>query len=225
MTSTASRLLKNTSWLYAKMGITMFISLYTTRLILNGLGASDFGIYNIVGGTIAMLGFFNAAMASASQRFMSYAEGEGHHEKKIVIFNVSILLHIIIALVIGGILILGGYLFFDSIFNIPNDRLFAAKVIYFCLVLSTIISIMTVPYEAVINAHENMKYYAIVGIFESISKLIVAYICVISSEDKLVVYGILMSMIPVSILFILRTSDNYKQVIVHRHQVNNKKIL
>ena len=75
--STSTRVAKNTGFLYAKMGITMFISLYTTRLILNSLGASDFGIFNIVGGAIAMLGFLNGAMASATQRFMSFAEGAG----------------------------------------------------------------------------------------------------------------------------------------------------
>ena len=80
--STANRVIKNTAWLYAKMAITMFVSLYTTRLILSALGASDFGIYNIVGGTIALLGFINSSMASASQRFMSYAEGEGNKEKQ-----------------------------------------------------------------------------------------------------------------------------------------------
>mgnify|MGYP006912636777 CR=1 FL=1 len=80
--STAARVAKNTGYLYAKMGITMFISLYTTRLILNSLGTSDFGIFNIVGGAIAMLGFLNAAMAGATQRFMSYTEGEGDKEKQ-----------------------------------------------------------------------------------------------------------------------------------------------
>ena len=75
MASTANRVIKNTSYLYIKMGITMFISLYITRLILNSLGASDFGIFNIVGGAISMLAFLNGSMAAATQRFMSYAEG------------------------------------------------------------------------------------------------------------------------------------------------------
>ena len=87
MSSTANRVIKNTGYLYAKMGITVFVSLYTTRLILNSLGASDFGIFNIVGGAIAMLGFLNAAMASATQRFMSYSEGEGDKEKQKSIFK------------------------------------------------------------------------------------------------------------------------------------------
>lgn len=81
------------------MGVTVFISLYTTRLILAALGASDFGIFNIVGGAIAMLGFLNSTLAKATQRFMSYAEGEGTFDNKIKIFNVSICLHLIIAII------------------------------------------------------------------------------------------------------------------------------
>lgn len=204
MGSVASRIIKNTGWLYAKMGITMFISLYTTRLILHGLGASDFGIYNIVGASISMLGFLNAAMSIATQRFMSFAEGADMQDKKIVIFNVSLFIHIIIALVIGCVLCICGSIWFDSIFNIPLERLFAAKVIYGCLIVSTILSILTVPYEAVLNAHENMKYYAKVGIIESLLRLAVAFFCVWTSQDKLVIYGILMSIIPFSMLVIMR---------------------
>lgn len=81
MSSTANRVIKNTGFLYAKMGITMFISLYTTRIILNSLGASDFGIFNIVGGVIFMLGFLNAALLSATQDFMSDSEGEVNNVK------------------------------------------------------------------------------------------------------------------------------------------------
>lgn len=111
MSSTANRIIKNTGYLYAKMGITMFISLYTTRLILNSLGASDFGIYNIVGGAIAMLGFLNSAMAGATQRFMSFTEGEGNKEKQKGIFNVSLVLHFCIAIIAGVALIIAGIFF------------------------------------------------------------------------------------------------------------------
>lgn len=138
MSSTANRVIKNTGYLYAKMGITMFVSLYTTRLILNSLGASDFGIFNIVGGAIAMLGFLNAAMASATQRFMSYSEGEGDKEKQKSIFNVSLILHLGISLVVGIALFIAGYFFFNGILNIPADRIFAAKVVYGSLILRVI---------------------------------------------------------------------------------------
>lgn len=111
MASTANRVIKNTSYLYIKMGITMFISLYITRLILNSLGASDFGIFNIVGGAISMLVFLNGSMAAATQRFMSYAEGENNESKKIVIFNSSIVLHLIIALFVGVLLEIGAFFY------------------------------------------------------------------------------------------------------------------
>jgi O-antigen/teichoic acid export membrane protein len=107
----SDRVIKNTGILYVKMCITMFISLYTTRLILNSLGVSDFGIFNIVGGAIAMLGFLNAAMASATQRFMSYSEGEGNKEKQKKIFNVSVILHFRIAFIAGFVLLIAGYFF------------------------------------------------------------------------------------------------------------------
>ena len=89
----ANRVAKNTLILYARMGITVFVSLYAMRLVLAALGTEDFGVFNVVGGAIAMLTFLNAAMASATQRFMSFAQGEGNNHKQKSIFNISVLLH------------------------------------------------------------------------------------------------------------------------------------
>lgn len=213
--STAGRIIKNTGWLYAKMGITMFISLWTTRLILNSLGASDFGIFNIVGGAIGMMGFLNAAMAAATQRFMSYVEGEGDNEKKKAVFNVSIVLHLAVAAMVAVLLILAGVIFFKHLLNIPPERIDAARIIYSSLIVSTIFTIMTVPYDAVLNAHENMKYYAVVGILESFLKLAVAFACVRTSSDKLIVYGILMAGIPLVTMTIMRVycRRNYEECV------------
>jgi O-antigen/teichoic acid export membrane protein len=194
----------NTGILYAKMGITMFISLYTTRLILNSLGASDFGIFNIVGGAIAMLGFLNAAMASATQRFMSYAEGEGNKDKQKNIFNISVILHFGIAILLGIVLLIAGYFFFNGILNIPAERMYAARMVYYFMIVSTMFMVMTVPYDAVLNAHENMLYYAIVGIIESVLKLMVALIVVYTMSDKLIVYGALMAGISLLVMIIMR---------------------
>lgn len=202
--STANRVIKNTAWLYAKMAITMFVSLYTTRLILSALGASDFGIYNIVGGTIALLGFINSSMASASQRFMSYAEGEGNKEKQKYIFNVSFVLHFAISIVAVIAFAIAGYFFFNGILNIPEDRQHAAIVVYGSMVISTAFTMMSVPYEAVMNAHENMRYFAIVGIFESLMKLAIAFVTVYTLMDKLIIYGILMTLVPIIVLSIMR---------------------
>ena len=208
--STSSRVIKNTIYLYIKMGITMFVSLYTTRLILGSLGASDFGIFNVVGGAIAMLGFLNSTLAHATQRFMSYVEGEGQIEKKRSIFNVSIVLHVIIAVATVLLLLAVMYPLFNGIFNIESGRMGAARIVYFSLIFSTALTIINVPYDAVMNAHENMLYYSIVGIFESLLKLGVAYACVYTTCDKLVLYGILMACIPLITMSIMK-------VYCHRH--------
>ena len=202
--STAGRVAKNTLFLYAKMGITMFISLYTTRLILQALGAEDFGIFSIVGGAIAMLGFLNAAMASATQRFMSYSEGEGDKEKQKRIFNISFVLHTAIGLLMGLVLTATGWLFFHGILNISPARVEAAQVVYGSLIVSTVFTVMSVPYEAVLNARENMLYYSIVGVIESLLKLAVALLVVRTTGDKLIWYGILMAGIPLVTLTIMR---------------------
>jgi len=201
---TANRVIKNTGYLYAKMGITVFISLYTTRLILNSLGASDFGIFTIVGSAIAMLGFLNAAMAGATQRFMSFSEGEGDKEKQTKIFNISFMLHLGIALIMGFVLLIAGWFFFNGVLNISPERVNAAKVVFGSLIVSVIFTVMTVPYDAVLNAHENMRYYAIVGMVESLLKLGAALAVVYMAGDKLVLYGILMACIPLITMTIMR---------------------
>lgn len=109
-----------------------------------------------------------------------------------------------ISLVVGIALFIAGYFFFNGILNIPADRIFAAKVVYGSLIVSTIFTVMTAPYDATMNAHENMRYYAIVGIFESFLKLAVAFICVYTTFDKLIVYGSLMACIPLITLTIMR---------------------
>ncbi len=202
--STTTRIIKNTGFLYAKMGITVFISLYTTRLILSSLGTSDFGIFNIIGGAIVMLGFLNSTMANATQRFMSYAEGEGNLHKKRQVFNVSMVLHVGVAMATGIILLIAMYPFFNGILNIPLDRVFAAKVIYISTLVSTLLTIVNVPYDSVMNAHENMLYYSLIGIFECILRLIVAFTCVYTTSDKLIVYGVLMALIPFVTLTIMK---------------------
>lgn len=202
--STTTRVIKNTGFLYAKMGITVFVSLYTTRLILSALGASDFGVFNIIGGAIVMLGFLNSTMANATQRFMSYAEGEGNLTKKRQVFNVSMVLHVGVALATGVILLTAMYPFFHGVLNIPTGRVFAAKAIYLCTLVSTLLTIVNVPYDSVMNAHENMLYYSLIGIFECFLKLVVAFACVYTSNDKLIVYGILMAIIPMVTLTIMK---------------------
>ena len=174
-----------------------------------------------------MLGFLNGAMASATQRFMSYSEGEGNKEKQKSIFNVSLVLHFGIAFIVGIVLLIAGYFFFNGILNIPVDRIFAAKVVYASLIVSTMFTVMTVPYDAAMNAHENMKYYAIVGILESLLKLAVAFACVYTTQDKLIVYGSLMACIPLITLTIMRVycHKHYEECTIRIKQYWNKELM
>lgn len=199
----AKRVAVNTGFLYGRMAITVFISLYATRLILNALGAEDFGLFSVVGGAIAMLTFLNNAMATATQRFMSFAQGEGNSEKQKNIFNVSLVLHFIIAILVVLLLELAAYFLFNGILNISSERIQVAKLIYQFLVISTFFTILSVPYDAVINAHENMFIVAILGILEALLKLVIAIYITTTSHDKLISYGLLMSLLAL-LLLILR---------------------
>lgn len=208
--STSNRVIKNTGFLYLRMGITAFVSLYSTRLVLASLGEVDFGIFNVIGGSIAMMGFLNSTLANATQRFMSFAEGKGVEEHKIKIFNVSLVLHFIIAVATVLLMLSIMPLLFDEILNIPVERVYSAKIVYLSLIFSTVLTIINVPYDAVLNAHENMLYYAVIGIIESLIRLAIALICVHSDCNRLLIYSVLMSIIPVITLSIMK-------VYCHKH--------
>ena len=200
----AHRVAKNTGILYARMAITVFISLYATRLVLAALGVADFGLFNLVGGVIAMLGFLNSSMAQATQRFMSYAQGAGDLEKVKRIFNMSTVLHAGIGVLMVLVLEIAGYFFFNGILNIPADRLEVAKIIYHFMVASTFFTVLSVPYEAVITSHENMMFYAILGVLESVLKLAIALYLAYSAYDHLIAYGFLMAALSIFLLILRR---------------------
>lgn len=206
----ANRVVKNTVFLYVRMAITILISLYAMRLVLAALGAADFGIFSVVGGAIAMLTFLNNAMTSASQRFMSFAQGEGDQEKQKKIFNVSVVLHLCIGIIIVGLLESAGYFFFNGILKIEPGRIVAAKMIYHFLVISTFVKVISVPYDALINAHENMLFVAILGIFEAFIKLAIAIYIGYTLNDKLIVYGLLMATLAVILLLVQRVYCHIK---------------
>lgn len=125
-----------------------------------------------------------------TQRFINYAEGEGKPEKQKSIFTVSISIHFLLSLLMVIIFEIAYFFFFDGILNIPSDRIPSAKWIYQLMLLSTVLTIQTVPYNAIINAHENMRYLSIIGVFQTLMKLVIALIVVHVYTDKLILYGI-----------------------------------
>lgn len=201
--STTSRIVKNTGYLYAKMAITVLVSFYTTRLVLMALGASDFGVFSVIGGSIAMLSFLSTSMAAATQRFMSYSQGEGNVDKQKCIFNTSIILHLVMAIIVIIMLVALKPVVFNYVLNIANDKIVVAEYLYYFMILSSSITIMSVPYDAVLNAHENMLYYSIVGVVECFLKLSVALFVVEVETNKLLWYGALMALVSIIVAFVM----------------------
>lgn len=169
----------------------MLVTLYTSRVILNILGVEDFGIYNVVGGIATMLSFFNGAMSSATQRFLSFEIGKGDLCKLQNTFNAAQFIHIGIALLVFIIGETIGLWFIKNYLIIPADRMEAAIWVYHFAVLSFMVSIIQVPYNATMIAHERMNMYAYISILEVLLKLLIVYILTWISYDKLKLYGIL----------------------------------
>ena len=178
------RIAKNTAFLYLRQLIIMVVSIYTSRVILDVLGASDYGIYNVVGGIVTMMSFLNGALGASSSRFLTYELGRGDQDKLNRTFSASLNLHICVALIV---LILGetlGLWFFYEKLVIPDDRIVAAFWVYQFSIITTMISFTQVPYNASLIAHENMSIYAYVGLYEAIAKLVIVYLLLASPIDK-----------------------------------------
>jgi Na+-driven multidrug efflux pump len=169
----------------------MLVSLYTSRDILDTLGVEDFGIYNVVGGVVTMFAFFNSAMSSATQRFLSFEIGKDDFIQLRKIFNAAQIIHIGIALLILILAETIGLWLVKTYLVIPPERIEAALFVYHFSILSFIVSVIQVPYNATIIAHERMNVYAYVSILEVVLKLLIVYLLTWITYDKLKLYGIL----------------------------------
>ena len=200
----SKRIAKNTMFLYIRMMVVMAVTLYTSRVILNTLGATDYGIYNVVGGIVTIVGFLNSALGGSTSRFLTFALGEKNEEKQKKTFGATLNLHICVALFV---LIVGetiGLWFFYEKMIIPEERLTAAFWVYQFSIITTMVSFTQVPYNASLIAHEEMSIYAYVGLYEAFSRLTIAYLITISPIDKLVFYGLLFLLNTLAVQFYYR---------------------
>ena len=181
--------------LYFRMLITLAVSLYTSRLILSALGVEDFGIYNVVGGVVIMFGFLNSAMAASTQRFLTFELGRKDDVRLKQVFSISVTLHIIIAIIIVLLSETIGVWFLNTRLTIPVERLAAANWVFQFSVLSSVLTILSVPYNAAIIAHERMNIFAYISILEVSLKLAVVYLLQLFGYDKLVLYAILIFLV------------------------------
>ena len=185
------RIAKNTLMLYFRMLLIMGVGLFTSRVILDTLGVSDYGIFNVVGGFVTMLAYLNAVFVDASQRFISFSLGENNQLKLKRVFSTSIVAQMCLALFVMIVAETLGLWFVNCKLNIPPERMIAANWVYQCSVVSLIVSIFNIPYRACIVAHERMHIYAYISIVEAIMKLVIIYLLVLTPYDKLIIYAIL----------------------------------
>ena len=196
------RIAKNTLLLYVRMLFAMLVSLYTSRVILQTLGVEDYGVYNVVGGVITMFTFLNGAMSSATSRYITFEIGKGNIEQLKKVFSTALQIHGAIALLIVILGETAGLWFLMNELVIPDGRMDAAMWVYQCSIISCVVTIMSVPYNADIIAHEKMSAFAYISVLEIILKLLIVYLLVVLPFDKLKVYAVLVLMVGLLIRYI-----------------------
>ncbi len=184
------RIAKNTLILYFRMLLTMLVSLYTSRVVLHALGVEDYGIYNVVGGVVGMFSIISASLSAAISRFLTFELGRGDQKKLNEVFCSAVTIQFVLALIIIVLAEIVGVWFLNSKMNIPADRMYAANWVFQLSLLSFAVSLISVPYNASIVAHERMSTFAYMSILDVSFKLAVAYLLMIATMDKLIFYSI-----------------------------------
>lgn len=195
MSHNNKRIISNTFYMYFRMILVTGVTLYTSRIVLAQLGVVDFGLYNAIGGVVLLLSFIVPTLSSSVQRFLSYEIGRGNMEMVGKVFSMSIQIHLLIA---GVIIILSetiGLWFLNNQMNIPNDRMVAANVVYQCSILSLVMILWGIPFNALIIAKQKMKIYAWFSMITAILKLLIAYLLIVSPIDRLSLYAVLILLV------------------------------
>lgn len=196
------RIAKNTLLLYFRMLFLMVVSLFTSRVILNTLGVDDYGIYNVVGGIVAMFTIVSGSLTSAISRFITFELGKGDTEKLKTIFSTSVNIQLGLSVIVVLIGEIGGFWFLNTQMSIPPGRMEAANWVLQCSLGIFVLNLLSVPYNSAIIAHEKMGAYAYISIIDIALKLVVAYAIIFSPYDRLASYGILLLLEALLVRFI-----------------------
>ncbi len=192
MPSNNKRIAKNTLLLYFRMLFMMAVNLYASRVILNTLGVTDFGINNVVGGVITLLGFLTGSLGAASSRYITYDLGKGDSEVLRRTFGNILSIHLLLAVLVIVFGETAGLWFMSTQLQIPPERMTAAMWVYQFSIFSSAMAVVSVPYNATIIAHERMSAFAYISIADAVLKLLIVYLLVVIPYDKLIVYAILL---------------------------------
>ena len=219
------RIAKNTLLLYLRLILTMGVGLFTSRVVLNTLGVEDYGVYNVVGGVVAMFALFTGSLSAAISRFLTFELGKGNVKKLNVVFSTSVTIQIVLAVVVCLLAEIGGVWFLNTHMNIPIDRMDAANWVLQFSILTFAINLVSVPYNAAIIAHEKMSAFAYISILEVILKLVVAYTLYVSPIDKLKTYAMLLALVALIIRFVYSIYCSRKFEECHYKFVFDKSLL
>lgn len=222
-----NKVIFNTGVLYAQLVIGMIIGLFTTRIILNVLGETNYGIYMLVAGVVGMLGILNSNMSSTSMRYMSHSLGSGDREMMLKTFNTTLFLHFVIGAIVIIIMEIGGLLMFEYLLNVPEEKLFAAKVVFQFMVVTTFITVISVPYDAVMNSHENLLALSLVEVFGNFLRLGIAISLTYSNANLLIVYGFLMMVLQILLRIIKQwySKVKYDECKIRFHKYVDRKLM
>lgn len=186
------RIAKNTLAMYIRMAVTMVVGLYTSRVILNVLGVEDYGTYNVVGGVVSMFSLLTASMSASISRYLTFSLGKGDRDGLRRVFSVSLEVQLFLAVVIVLAVEAVGVWFLNTQMKIPPDRLVAANWVMQCSLVSFVVGLLMVPYNASIISHERMNIYAYISIWDAVMKLVIVYALYVSPFDKLKSYAVLL---------------------------------
>lgn len=189
--SNNKRIAKNTIALYIRMLFSMAVGFYTSRVILNVLGISDYGIYNVVGSVVSMFSFLSGSMSLSTSRFLTFELGKNNYQRFEELFKSSITIHCAIALIVFIITEVIGLWFLYNKMTMPDDRLFAAQYVFQLSLISSIFSIVFIPFTSAIIAYEKMTAFAWMSIFDVTAKLVIVFVLQVFPYDKLIVYAYL----------------------------------
>lgn len=208
------------------MLVTMAVSLYTSRVVLDVLGVDDFGIYNVVGGIVVILSFLNNSMTTSTQRFLNFELGTNNEDGLKEVFSTSVLLHLIIGILIILLASTIGAYFLEYKMNIAPDRMTAAWYVFIFSILTFVFQTITVPYNSTIIAHEKMSVYAYLSIVEVSLKLLIVYLIKVINYDHLIMYALLSFIVNVliRIVYIIYSKNNFEEAIFSRKYIDKQKL-
>ena len=217
-TNNSNTIAKNTVFLTLQTLFVLFVSLYTSRVILKALGVNDFGIYNVVGGFVSMFAFLNTSMINGIQRFYNYELGKNGEEGLTRVYNTALSIQAILAIIILILTETVGLWYINNIMVIPPERLVAARWIFQFSIISLFFVIMQVPYSSAVVAHEHMGFYAIINVLDTVLKLVIAIAIPFFPADKLIVYGFLILLISIInwLLFYSYAKVRYKEIKIRK---------